>query len=735
MPQVSLTNLFGLDANGKLVDGLKFNQLLPGLVHLKDEPLDQVPFEAARADLTFSPLNVPAGDVTLQAGVRGGGSLALLGPARRAIDEDDPFSQIKIAPDEFYVALGVDFGVQADPAVAAGPVTFGFSADRGITIRTYHRFVRGPQGLPPFVKALGETASSFLLPRKFADLDALQTDTVVVIAGHGEMSVSGGVTVETPVQALASTAAVAGKAVDVSASGSISASLSVRLSGDYQVRLRRLGPRKVEVGVYRSKSREVDFAVTAEAGVAATVGKFDLAEQFIRALSRQPAVDVEEFRRALPGENADSRERQIEGFQDSLKAAISTKVQASMRVAFSRLDASDAAWLFEIDLDAADTATRAAIDAALSGDFTALTRDPQALPPGVVQTENILTHTELRKQSLQVNLLGILNYLSVTKITRFSSIEKNPSGEITLIADTSSASRLQALLLNAGVNAKRLRRMLSENFLIEATYHASNVGVLPPDFTSKHTHLDIHDPASRSDMKDDLDVARVLGLILRSEEDERLGARDGFGRTTFYAETGYAGAAVKSLFLDGSGQPRPVEEFETAGRSALGALLLGDTGQEFRQRFADVGMEGTELWNKMKKTGNTAAFGPLFGIPAGVTNPQVEAAGSDYIVITSWAAAMHEAGKAIQEVNALLGDGAVAFDDPRLTAARELLKRRLADVVGHSQDHFGDPLGLIMVYVASGQTADRRVIVTGDEIEPLDTAKSSPLAAGAGKAL
>ncbi|MGH9667163.1 MAG: hypothetical protein ACRD9L_22290, partial [Bryobacteraceae bacterium] len=183
------------------------------------------------------------------------------------------------------------------------------------------------------------------------------------------------------------------------------------------------------------------------------------------------------------------------------------------------------------------------------------------------------------------------------------------------------------------------------------------------------------------------------------------------------------------------GQPRPVEEFEDAGRSALGALLLGDAGQEFRQRFADLGAAGTALWNAMKKTGNTAAFGPLFGVSAGAGDPRVAAAGSDYIVITSWALAMNEAGKVIREVNDLLGGEAVAFGDPRLTAARELLKRRLADVVAHSQEHFGDPLGLIMVYVASGQNAGRHAIASGAEIEPLDATMPAPLAAGAARVI
>jgi hypothetical protein len=48
----------------------------------------------------------------------------------------------------------------------------------------------------------------------------------------------------------------------------------------------------------------------------------------------------------------------------------------------------------------------------------------------------------------------------------------------------------------------------------------------------------------------------------------------------------------------------------------------------------------------------------------------------------------------------------------------------MADVVNHSGEHFGDPLGLVMVFLASGRTAECRVILTGDNVERLDAASN-----------
>jgi hypothetical protein len=62
----------------------------------------------------------------------------------------------------------------------------------------------------------------------------------------------------------------------------------------------------------------------------------------------------------------------------------------------------------------------------------------------------------------------------------------------------------------------------------------------------------------------------------------------------------------------------------------------------------------------------------------------------------------------------------VAPDEPVLNAAREKLKERLAAVVKETHDHFGDPLGMLMVYLASNQDAGKTVLLTGDDVETLE---------------
>ena len=348
---------------------------------------------------------------------------------------------------------------------------------------------------------------------------------------------------------------------------SVAVNASIAIAGEYDVRLRRLDSAAVELGVYNLKSRNLSVGVTAQAGLSAKAGSFDLLERVVAALSPQPVVDVEDFRKALPGEDGPAKDRRISGFQNSLQGALSTKLQAALSLAFSKSRSEEALWLFQIDPDTATSdAASAALGAALAGNFTALTSGSALLPAGIGQLRNVLTRAEVGKQTLRINLLGLLNNLSVAAITQTATIERNAAGDITLITDSANASRLNALLVNLGPDTQRLRKMMSENFLIEAAYHATGLGVLPPEFRSKHTYLEIHENTGRDEMKDNLDVPRVLGVITRAEQERRLGTESRFGRTTLFAELSYTSGAVRSIFLDPDGESANRRRLRDAGQ-------------------------------------------------------------------------------------------------------------------------------------------------------------------------
>ena len=220
------------------------------------------------------------------------------------------------------------------------------------------------------------------------------------------LSLSASFNAALPVQSLASVS-LGVAALDVNAGASIRLDAGVTLAGEYKVRLRHTSAGPVEIGLYREKSRDLMVSVSAAAGIAAKVGGFDLAEQFIGALSRQPLVDKEQFRKALAGPDSDAKEQRIENFEASLKAAIDTRLQVSVSAALSRLRSDEAVLLYEVDPSVA----AAAVASALAGDWTGLPRPALARRRGA-EAEHPEPDRRAQADRDRRNLLGLASMWS-----------------------------------------------------------------------------------------------------------------------------------------------------------------------------------------------------------------------------------------------------------------------------------------------------------------------------------
>ncbi len=729
MAQMNLTEALGLDVDGGLSPNEQLTKLMPDFLRLKDLPLNKLPLQNMSLKLSFNqPFKAQAGDLNLMFGGSTEGSLNLIDVNNTLGDDGGPLDDLVVQAGEKYLALKLKFALAPGFTVPAGSFVFGFATDKELEISCFRRFSSKPEGFPAFGRALGLVLAAFSMPRSASELAEIDSDTVLIMTGLGELSVSGTVSVQTPVQSIASASIGFGKQIQVQAGASAGVAVKFSVIGGYGIRLRGLQGKTTELGIFQQDRRETALKISAQVGVSATVGGFDLIEKLIDALSRQPEVDKKEFTNAISDSDDASKHAQILEFQEELSSAVSTKLEAAIDASLSVSRGSKLLWIFDVDTTRISAEAQAAIRRCLAGDFTGLTENPKRLEPSVTETKNLSTTSRATAVELQLNLFGIVNALSLVQIARVSKVERNANGDVTLITDAADAERVKAVLLNGGWDAKRLRKFLSEEFLLSAAYQVSKVGVFPPSFRAKHTYLDIAANTSKEDLEKHFDIARILGLLSRDKENQILSGAEG-GRTTFFVQTTYSGDGIRSLFLDEAGRPRSSQFFENAGRSALAAMLAGRKGQEFRLSYASLG-SGDELWGKMKQLGNVTEFGPLFGVPKGQSDNRVSAVGVDYEVITSWAKAMTGAASAVYEVESLFGDLALQVDNEQLSRARQELSKRMADVTSQTHDEFGDPLGLLMVYVAANENGAKRVLVTGDRMQSIDLSSETQLAAG-----
>jgi hypothetical protein len=369
------------------------------------------------------------------------------------------------------------------------------------------------------------------------------------------------------------------------------------------------------------------------------------------------------------------------GVEDALKKAVSRKLELAIAAEFGALRRDEAAFLYELDLDAMDAAARDAVGRALHGDLTGLAATA-LLPAGVTAVRSILKQAAEKRFALKINLLGIFNIGSVSKLALEGVVTYTPSTGEVVIVDQATASRIGTTTINFGPDEQKLRQVMAESFLITAAYRGSGAAVAPPELASSHSFFRLDNSTSRDEM---LRFTMALGTLNLHAPAPPAEIGD-FGRTTFHAEAAYKHPDALALFLRADSTPRPVEEYEAAGRQAIRHLVPAGADDDFRLRPAtDDG-----LWAQMKDQG-PANFRQFF--PAAHEG----AVRADYLTIRWWADEMRETAVLVERI---LKPGAA-----NTPALRADLAKHLAGVASRAREEFGAPWGLLAMYLVSGGTA------------------------------
>jgi hypothetical protein len=622
------------------------------------------------------PLTAPAPALTL-----GAGSAVHFGVLTAAMFSPDFYGDnIAIPAGQCAVRLGLSATVKAGASIPSGSVTFGLSAEAGIAIDSYRCFP-ADAGAPTVLDALKQSLGELVVPFQSDDVSNMPAGAVVTLGGSGSLKFSASanlLAVSNPLATVAIPSSSSSLAITQGASVAIGASWTIGCQ--YQVRVQKLDASRVRLGWYRKHSSEFTVSAAASAGVSAGTSSSDLFPMVIGAISSDAKADADQLKGAgvSPATAA-----AIEGV---VKKAVNRKLELALAAEFGSLQSDEAAFLYELNLDAMDDAARAALGLALHGDLSGFAEPPA----GITEVRSILTNARASRFSFKINLLGIFNFSSVSKLALQGTVTWTPSTGELLIVDQATAQRIQTASVNFGADEQKLRSVMAESFLITAAYRGSQTAIAPPQLKSTHSFFRLDNSTSRDELRRFSLALQAVGLTPPALPVDS----DSFGRTTVNLEADYDDAASLSLFLTGGGQPRAVEEYETAGRLALKLLVPADGDDAFRLKPT----ANDPLWARMKDLG-PANFGQLF--------PSAEAPviTSDYLTIRWWADAMHGAALIIEQI---LRPGAANSD-----ALRQDLARHLKDVASKAREQFGTPWGLVAMYQVSGQNALASGSITG----------------------
>ncbi len=695
-------------------------------------PLGDPAFTSLQAELDGAQPVPIVGDgfsLNLKAGAGGRIDVFVPDPHLEAGEKDSLFSpdkdgeDVPVAKTERY--LSVSFFANAGAAASAGvsDLTFGFASDSSITVTNYQKFSLEPES-PTFLDALKKTLASFQIPASLADVSAMLPDSIVTVAGAGSLKFSA----STNLLAISNPLATADLpslfgSIALKEGASIRVGASFRLFGDYELRVRKTSATTIRLGYFRERGKEWKASVTASAGLSASVGgSDDLFGQILSALSPDPDAEFNELKQA----NVDTVT--IASIQATIGAAIERTLEIATSLEFGDMHASQTAFLYEVDLSALDEKGQAALQSALRGDLSGLEGNADAMPRGIKMVQSIFTNLRQTKVTLKINLLGIYNFVSISKLTLKGKALYDPETGELILTDSASASQFQAGVVNVGnrpneANPKQVRKILASSLLITAAYRASDTLVSPPTLKSSHTYCEVHERTDRNTMADELGAAVGLGLMTRGELNDLVKDTAQFGRTLAYASADYNDALATALFVE-NGKSRELTEYEDIGRQAMQVVAgRGGTGDAVRLRP----LQSDDLWKQMKGQGQSK-FRTL--MPE-ATDLQIGAITADYSTIVWWAETMNKTGQALIKVkNFLVKTPGVDPKNADFQKLRSDLAGQLKTVAVDTKEEFGRPWGLIAMDLLTESRSEARATFTGSII---NLTRARPVAVAAGR--
>jgi hypothetical protein len=687
MPTIKITDQLGATIDAKLAPAstwLKYAQNVGGMLlggatvpQIQILKLNDPAVRSLTPGLTFrQPVALGNDGPQLTIGVDAGASFRVLG---RDFPHPDFGEDVESPAGTCYVSLGFHANVSA-----SAQLSFGITVGTSLAVDSYRPFPAGDDG-PTVTEALRLSIGEFIIPASTEDLDALPEGGIVTVTGKGQLKFSGSANLLAVTNPLA-TASLPSPlpALSLNQAASVTVGASWKIATEYQVCTHKVAQGRVRLAWYRKRESDFEVNASASAGISAGTDTTDLFPMLIRAISPDAKADL-----------AGMTDEQASECKQAIAEAVNRSLEVSLEAELGSLRSDEAMFLYELDCAALDAPAKAAVAAALGGDLSGL-----AAATGVTEVRSIHTRLNESRFSLKVNLLGIFNYGSVSRLALESKVTFTPSTGDLVIVDRASAARIQSAAVNFGPDEEKLRELMAESFLITAAYRGSKMITAPPELTSSHMFFRLYSNAGRNDLRS----AAAIAAALRLRAPEIPPGMDDFGRTTVLAETRYDDALSHALFLGPGGTPRSHAEYEAAGRRAVQLLVLPDGDDRFRLGPAT----DDALWERMKDLG-PANFEQLFApLPAAVIR-------ADYLAIEWWADTMCRTGAVLARIAA----------EPQL---RDQLAKDLRDVADKAHDQFGKPWGLVAMFLAGGAAAPAEARIMGKQIS---FAAGTALTAGA----
>ena len=297
------------------------------------------------------------------------------------------------------------------------------------------------------------------------------------------------------------------------ASSSASPHRSRFLAWDITARISRLAGGIIRISYLREKETVLKTDLSVSAGVTADRSNKDLsAKKFLGAIAKG-TVD----QKTLDGLTSD----EVKTFTSMLKEGVDHSLQASIDAGLSESTDNEAAFQYDIQTGLLDAASTDAVNQAPAGNLSLLTafeekiQSDGTIAPGVKLLNSVFSRLRPGGFSMKVNLLGIVNLISSSRlVSKCEFLFEPASGDLT-IKETAESDSISAIT-DPFRRQDALRKAIFDSVLVTTAYVVSKT-VTMPSLSCEAVHFAINQNTNNQTIADYSNWFVALNLMTRAE--------------------------------------------------------------------------------------------------------------------------------------------------------------------------------------------------------------------------
>jgi hypothetical protein len=589
------------------------------------------------------------------------GSVGLLTGASAA----DFFTPLQWLADPAAPSL-VSFALQGTLSVGdtATVSDFSFGITKGATV-TLTSFCTAAT-TDKFEDAVKQAIAALTIPHDLKDLRSLPANTVCQLDASSSVKFTASITYNVLNDPLATTSIENLPSIAVNAKVGATLEGTAIHTSDHTVTIAKLANGRIHMSVSLTNSDDFETSLTASAALTVDLGSQDALAFLLDKISPSSTEELKKIKAEMP---ADQAEKLSADIKKALDAALCSSLQVSLKAALDDSHSNNRVFLYEIDLTALDADSIAALQSALTGDFTAITH-PKAKFAGIRELDSTLTFTSKIQHSLTLHLLGIFNWGDTNTFIKQSKIDYTKDTHEIVLSD----ERIQ--VVTNSLDSEKLRHVVVEGITLTLPAAANTPAAKTPLST---VYFDRNAKTSPSTMRQFVNVLHATGAADVAGAASLLGKHlTNYGSSSLYLGLSLTPEQCRQLFVDPKGQAYEWTTYRSFVCQAEATILAGDEENTDRRQLYTA---GEAFWAALRDAGAAPNQIQL------LTNQGIrQTAIVDVITVIWWSAAMENFAKALVAGQSLVGagkgvvqDGTRGFDEPWLVLAIwYMLKRQPA---------------------------------------------------------